>query len=248
MKPHLHNYHDPSLTCHYARAVGHVTLPTKNIYRKLICGVWYEQLSGLDQRILDGVTAMFCVTVFDQEIVNCFRNFRCSVKPPNNHNEGISLALLELSDIANIVGLVRTLTFDEDVVTHFVFYWVIVTSVSQKFSLLISPRFTVRMFLSPNYCLFNIFFVNITWYRTTILKMSTCDQCLESIQNLTSNGSDDVSEFWSESFFFGLVQEARISLTSLLLSSSEAAIFTIYDWADGNLCQYYISVIDICKE
>ena len=73
---------------------------------------------------------MLSVAVFYQEVVNCLRNFGCSVKPPNNHNERISLAFLELGYIANIVGLVRSLTLNKYIVAHFVFYGVVITSVS----------------------------------------------------------------------------------------------------------------------
>ena len=53
------------------------------------------------------------------------------------------------------------------------------------------------MFLSANYGLFNILLVNITRYRATILKniISLVIFAVSNIKILTSNGSEEVSEF-----------------------------------------------------
>ena len=113
---------------------------------------------------------MFRVSVFDQEIVNSFWDFCGPVEPADYHHESVSLALLELCYVADIVRLVRTLTFYEDVVANFVFYGVVVTAISQELSLLISPRLPVGMFLSPDNRLFDVFFVHVTRYRAAVLK------------------------------------------------------------------------------
>lgn len=91
---------------------------------------------------MDGIGAMFCVTIFDKEIVNSFRNFCCAVKPPHYNNKCVSLALLKLCDVTDVERLVRSLTLNKYMVTNLVLDVVVITAISQIFSFTILPSFS----------------------------------------------------------------------------------------------------------
>ena len=84
---------------------------------------------------------MLRVSILDEEVVHSLGDLGGSVKPSDHHHERVSLALLELGDVANVEGLVRSLALNEDVVTNFVLDIVVIASVSDVFPLVIFPGF-----------------------------------------------------------------------------------------------------------